>query len=142
MAGFPEHLVGNLGVYYRLHENEDGFIPDDTVEQDDEISGFRRAYTFTIVRKGHVHCCCMRSIRVRYFRYHINGTDGDWPMHYFVTLEHGRDVAAMLGDDYEVYMRQFGFIRLSPNRNLANTPPWLLPVRLSGVFVVTSSDSD
>ena len=136
MAGFPEQLVGRLGVYYRLRD-EDDLILDDTTEAD----GFRRGYLFTIVRKGHVHCNCMKSIRLKYFKFHVNRV-GQWPLPRLLVGAYGQELAALLGDDFELYVRQFCLIRVSPIRNVFDSPPWLVTGSNAEVVIVTESDSD
>ena len=135
-------VVGRMGVYYRFHEGEDVFILDVDGYEDDELQGFRHGYCWTIVRKGHVHCCCMRSIRLRYFKYHVNRTDNEWPMDAPGTLVNATELATMLGDEFRAYDCEFCLIRVSPNRTLANRPPWLVPARISEVVTVAESDSD
>ena len=122
MAGFPEQLVGRLGVYYRLHEGEDGIILDDEAS---EMDGFRRGYLFTIVRTGHVHCNCMKSIRLKYFKFHVNRV-GEWPLPRLLVGAYGQELAALLGDDFELYMRQFCLICVSPIRSFFDSPLWLV----------------
>ena len=58
------------------------------------------------------------------------------------TLLYGRELATMLGDEFRVWDCQFGLVRVSPNRNLADSPPWRVPVRISEVVIVAERDPD
>ena len=125
MAGFPEQLIGRLGIYYRLRDEDELILNDEA-----EANGFRHGYSFTIVRKGHVHCKCMKSIRLQYFKFHVN-RGGEWPQHRRLVEAYGQELAELLGDDFELYMRRFCLIRVSRARTVADSPPWLVVLEQS-----------
>ena len=89
---FPDRLNGTLGQYHRLRDEDDVIFNDEP-----EANGYRHAYLFTLVRKGHEGCGCMKSIWLRY--YNIHGSRGGvWPRHYRGTVMLGKELAGLLGD--------------------------------------------